>query len=213
MLAVGIFIFILLFVRVLRTTPEEQITDTQNEITIDEENTGHPTTPLEEFITPPLSRAGERVTKKPFGMYITPTTSPVSPERFRGYHNGVDFEVFEEELHIDVPVYSICSGEILRKQYISGYGGVLVQTCSINEENWYILYGHLDLANTSVTVGDHVQMGDQMSILGNPYSTETDGERKHLHLGIYTGNEIDFRGYVSTQSELNAWIDIMTYLK
>ena len=33
----------------------------------------------------PLDRAGERVTKKPFGKFVTPQNSPVQPEKFYGY--------------------------------------------------------------------------------------------------------------------------------
>jgi hypothetical protein len=34
----------------------------------------------------PLDRASGRVTKKPFGIFVTPQNSPVQPERFRGFH-------------------------------------------------------------------------------------------------------------------------------
>jgi hypothetical protein len=53
---------------------------------------------------PPMMRAGERVAKKPFGIFITPQSSPVQPEHFRGYHTGADFEIFPEELNVDVAV-------------------------------------------------------------------------------------------------------------
>src|SRR3989338_10346295 len=48
---------------------------------------------------PPLDNSSERVTKKPFGKYITPADSPVQPERFSGYHTGADFEVFSNEIN------------------------------------------------------------------------------------------------------------------
>ena len=79
----------------------------------------------------PLERAGERVTKKPFGIFITPQNSPVQPERFRGYHTGIDFEVFPKELNADVPVKTVCGGKMKIKEYASGYGGVMVEDCTI----------------------------------------------------------------------------------
>ena len=38
-----------------------------------------------------------RITKKPFGIFITTQNSPVQPERFSGYHTGVDVEYKDAE--------------------------------------------------------------------------------------------------------------------
>src|SRR5579859_5107314 len=73
-------------------------------------------------IYPPISDARSRITKKPFGIYITPQNSPVQPERFHGYHTGTDFETFPAEQNVDVPIYAACAGKLLRKDYESGYG-------------------------------------------------------------------------------------------
>ncbi|MGE5392302.1 MAG: hypothetical protein ACM3NH_00970 [Candidatus Saccharibacteria bacterium] len=47
--------------------------------------------PSDPGITGPLADWQERVTKKPFGIFVSPGHSPVDPERFRGYHTGTDF--------------------------------------------------------------------------------------------------------------------------
>lgn len=156
---------------------------------------------------PPLDRATERVTKKPFGIYITPKTSPVQPEKFQGYHTGTDFEIFPEELSADVPVRAICSGKIAVKRFASGYGGVLVQDCTLDSQPITVIYGHLKLASISKNAGDSLNAGDVIGTLGKAYSSETDGERKHLHLGIHKGSTISILGYVSSQSQLSGWID------
>jgi hypothetical protein len=52
-----------------------------------------------------------------------------------------------------------------------------------------------------------------LAVLGTGFSTETDGERKHLHLGIHKGTAINILGYVQNSSELNNWVDITKYLK
>ncbi len=156
---------------------------------------------------PPLDRAAERVTKKPFGIYITPKTSPVQPERFQGYHTGTDFEIFPEELDADVPIHAICSGKITVKRSASGYGGVLVQSCALNNQPITVIYGHLKLASIKKNAGDTLNAGDEIGILGKAYSSETDGERKHLHLGISKGSATNILGYVSSQSQLSGWID------
>ena len=106
---------------------------------------------------PPLDRASERVTKKPFGIYITPKTSPVQPERFQGYHTGTDFEIFPEELNADVPVHAICTGKIAVKRSASGYGGVLVQNCELNNQPITVIYGHLKLASIAKNAGDNFE--------------------------------------------------------
>ena len=164
-------------------------------------------------LTPPITNWQNRVTKKPFGIYITPKTSPVQPERFQGYHTGVDFETFPDEQNIDVPIYAICDGKLLQKRTASGYGGIAVQACKLNGEDATIIYGHLRLTSVTANVGQELKAGDMLAVLGTGYSTETDGERKHLHLGIHKGSAINILGYVQNQAELANWLDVTKYLK
>ncbi|MFA7319128.1 MAG: M23 family metallopeptidase [Parcubacteria group bacterium] len=161
---------------------------------------------------PPLSRAAERVTKKPFGIFITPQTSPVQPEKFHGYHTGTDFEIFPEELKADVQVNAICNGKLLLKEYASGYGGVAVETCTLNGAPITVVYGHLKLSSIPVKVGDKLVAGDTLGILGANKSAETSGERKHLHLGIYEGAAVSILGYVQSKAALSDWIDPCLYV-
>lgn len=160
----------------------------------------------------PLERAGERVTKKPFGIYITPKTSPIQPERFQGYHTGTDFEIFSEESDINVPVHAVCSGKLVSKEYVTGYGGVIVESCDLGNQPITAIYGHLDLSSINAKEGDDLSAGDIVGILGKAYSAETDGERKHLHLGFHKGNAINFLGYVASQGQLSEWIDPCSYV-
>jgi hypothetical protein len=155
----------------------------------------------------PLDRAGERITKKPFGIYITPANSPVQPERFQGYHTGTDFEIFPEELNIDVPVKAICDGNIALKKYASGYGGVLVESCELNGQPVTVVYGHLKLASIQKNAGNSLAQGEKIGILGKAFSAETSGERKHLHLGIHKGASVNILGYVQSKGALSGWVD------
>ncbi len=156
---------------------------------------------------PPISRAQERVTKKFFGTHVTPSSSPVQPERFSGYHTGVDFETFPEEQSVDVPIVSACAGTVRFAGRVSGYGGVLIQQCTYEDQPVTVLYGHLNERSLAARVGDDLQAGAPVGLLGKGYSTETDGERKHLHFGIHRGTTENFRGYVSSLDQLNQWID------
>jgi hypothetical protein len=52
-----------------------------------------------------------------------------------------------------------------------------------------------------------------LGILGKGYSGETNGERKHLHLGFHKGNGINLLGYVNTQEQLiDGWLDPCQYV-
>jgi hypothetical protein len=161
---------------------------------------------------PPLERSGERVTKKPFGIYITKENSPIQPERFNGFHTGADFEIFPEELNVDVSVKAVCSGTLKLKETASGYGGVAVQNCELNSEAITVIYGHLKLSSITKTVGENLTAGETLGILGAGYSTETDGERKHLHLSFHKGTSTDIKGYVSLESQLSDWVDPCIYV-
>jgi hypothetical protein len=161
---------------------------------------------------PPLDRAAERVTKKPFGLFITPQNSPIQPERFRGYHTGADFEIFPEELDADVAVQTICAGPLLQKRTAGGYGGVAIQSCSLDGQPITVIYGHLKLTGITANTGDMLAAGAALGLLGDDHSTETDGERKHLHLGIHRGPAVNILGYVGTSSELAGWIDPCLYV-
>ncbi|KKR20854.1 MAG: hypothetical protein UT50_C0015G0007 [Candidatus Moranbacteria bacterium GW2011_GWA2_39_41] len=163
-------------------------------------------------LSAPLKKSKERVTKKPFGIFITTQNSPVQPERFRGFHTGADFEIFPEELNADVPVQAICAGKIVVKKSASGYGGVLVQNCTIDSQTVTVIYGHLKLASVAKNLGNDLAVGEAIGILGANESAETSGERKHLHLGMHKGSAINILGYAQNKSELSGWLDPCVYV-
>lgn len=165
-----------------------------------------PKTDVSGFV-PPIDRAEERVTKKPFGIFINPATSPIQPEKFRGYHTGTDFETFLKEADSDVIVRAICTGSLAAKRSATGYGGVAVQNCVLGDQPITVIYGHLRLSSISHTIGKTLSAGESIGSLGTGQSRETDGERKHLHLGIHKGDVIDIRGYTASKSALGEWLD------
>lgn len=160
----------------------------------------------------PMNRSNERVTKKYFGTYVTPRNSPVQPEKFSGYHTGSDFEIFSEESDKDVPVYAVCAGKLLVKRTAGGYGGVIVQACQLDGKPITAVYGHLKVESVAGKIGDKLAQGAVLGILGKGYSRETDGERKHLHLGFHKGSAVNILGYVQNASELENWIDPCNYV-
>lgn len=169
-----------------------------------------PPEPLHE----PISNSLIRITKKPFGLKVSPDDSPVSPEKFSGYHTGTDFEILEGEEDSEVDVFAVCDGTLMIKRSLSGYGGVAVQSCQYGSDDITVVYGHLKLSSITSEANDTIKKGQKLAILGKDFSKETDNERKHLHLGIYKGKEINFLGYVLSEKELNQWMDpkkIITY--
>ena len=162
-------------------------------------------------IVPPIDRASERITKKPFGLEVSPRNSPVQPEKFTGFHTGVDFEAFEDEQNSDVQIYAICDGELVTKRSASGYGGLVTQQCTIENEPVTVLYGHVRLSSVQAEIGTELKAGENLGVLGTGYSAETDNERKHLHLGIVKGHGAEIRGYVPDAQRLGNFLDITKY--
>lgn len=152
------------------------------------------------------------ITKKPFGVYITPETSPVQPDRFTGYHTGVDVEIFPGELEKEIKVYSISNGIVVRSERVNGYGGLLMIEHTVSGRKNLGIYGHLD-PDEMKSVGATVYAGEQIAILGDDKSEETDFTRKHLHFGLYQREPLDIRGYVQTKQELSAWLDPVSFFK
>ena len=207
-------IFIIIILAIVVSSQKDYFqktpTTTENNSTTTIENSGLPS---KQIFVSPINSALSRITKKPFGIYISPINSPVTPEKFTGYHTGVDFETFSTEQAEDTTVTAICTGKIIEKKQARGYGGMVVQSCLIDNNPITIIYGHIRLSSIKNSIGENLNAGDFLGFLGTGYSTETDSERKHLHLGIHKGEVADTRGYVQTESELKNWIDIKEYLK
>lgn len=165
-----------------------------------------------DMFQPPLPRASERITKKPFGIHITRQNSPVQPERFSGYHTGADFEVLPGEQSKPLIVRAICTGPLLVKRWASGYGGVLVQRSQYKGQIITVIYGHMKLSSVSARVGQTLSAGQPIGQLGAHKSSETNGERRHLHLGIHKGTSVNLRGYAPSKTQLNSWMDPMKIL-
>jgi len=155
---------------------------------------------------PPLDRLKERAVIKPFGIKIDMQNSPVLPERFSGYHTGIDYEILNKEEEADVTVFAYCGGPVREKKNANGYGGVLVQECMQNGEVFTALYGHLRLSSIEKDVGAYLIPGEKIGVLGTGFSEETDGERKHLHFSLHQGRSMELRGYVQTEAELTEWM-------
>ena len=156
----------------------------------------------------PVADFRARVTKKLFGMYINPQNSPISPERFTGYHTGADAEY--QDVSADVPVYAVADGTVVLSRTASGYGGVFMIEITLDGAKHTVLYGHIRPSSLP-KVGQKVTKGEQIALLGTGYSSETDGERRHLHFSILADASQNIKGYVSSKSQLSSWLDPLNY--
>ena len=153
----------------------------------------------------PVEGYTERKTEKWFGKYVQ--------DRFTGYHAGDDIEFTSAgDQAREVPVVAIADGEVVRVGRVSGYGGLLVVRFVINGRIITALYGHIDLGSTTLRPGDLVTRGQFLANLGDHASAETDGERKHLHFGLYEGSDGRVNGYESTEAGLTHWYDPSVFL-
>ncbi len=164
----------------------------------------------------PMTDMEARAKLLTFGLYVTPNPAqnPIDPpERFTGYHTALDLEILPTEQNMPVDVYAICSGEVTYSESAAGYGGVLVQRCVINEQPVTVLYGHLDPDSFRRKRGEQLTSGETIGVLAATHSEESDGNRKHLHLGIHKGTAPEFLGYVQSEEELSAFMNPATVLK
>ncbi|EKD79616.1 MAG: hypothetical protein ACD_41C00025G0007, partial [uncultured bacterium] len=158
--------------------------------------------------TYPMASYTTARTKKVFGQYIAPD----SGDRFSGYHTGDDVEV--TDVMVVVPVYALTTATVMQKQTVSGYGGVVILEFVDANVTYHALYGHLNLDSVTAVVGDTVTGGTQLGVLGDDASAQTDGERKHLHFGLYpfTGTEL-YAGYVVDDADLVNWVNPADWLR
>lgn len=157
----------------------------------------------------PIENYQQNTTVKQFGQFI-----PADAEdKFQGYHTGDDIEV--SDVNMDVPVFALTSAVLVKKQYVTGYGGVAILEFEDDDKGMlHALYGHLDINSVKHQIGDFLDKGEQIGLLGDHESAETDGERKHLHFGIYPYNNTElYSGYVDNEADLSAWIDPSQFLR
>lgn len=145
----------------------------------------------------PIDQYLNRRSQKVFGEYIQ--------DRFTGYHVGDDIE-YGDQLE-EVAVLSIAEGIVLYRQRTSGYGGLIIVEHTIDNRKVRALYGHLDLESTPIEIGSEVVKGQLLANLGDHQSIETDGERKHLHFGLYEGSDLRLQGYESSALKVDDWIN------
>jgi hypothetical protein len=178
-------------------------------VQIDDSQSDIPVITMQELPGPselfyPVDRYSERLTFKEFGQEVH--------DRFNGFHTGDDLEIFEDELEVEIPVYAVADGNVVYKNWISGYGGVIILEHNFQGQLLQSLYGHIDLNQTSLRLGESVTAGTLISYLGDHESRETDQERKHLHFSLYSGTTLRLNGYTPKTRDLVNWVNPSEFL-
>lgn len=166
----------------------------------------------------PISGFLERKIVNPFGRYFPPggkhPDSEICPNsvNYVGYHTALDIETSASEVNANVPVLSIADGIIRQRSNISGYGGLVIIEYVLAGQYYTAYYGHLDLSTVKLVLGDKINAGERIGNLGAACTSDNGVTRKHLHLGLHKGKEIDIRGYVSSRDALSDWVDPINFL-
>lgn len=164
----------------------------------------------------PVGNYEGREQYKSFGQYFDKSfyagKESLFPAQYTGFHAAADLEILPGEETKEVPVYAVTDGKISFSGMVGGYGGVI--SLDMANDPHTALYGHLKTGSSPFKAGDSVKAGQFLANLGKAFSSETGGERKHLHFGIYNGKSAYFKGYETSQQAIqNKWVDPGTYLK
>ncbi len=161
----------------------------------------------------PIDGFFERQTVKTFGTLVTPEFLAARPSDFRldngypkfyGYHAAADVEyTAPNEQTQAAAVRAVVDGEVAFVGTVTGYGGVVVLRHT-QPEPVTSLYGHIKPGSVSVQVSDRVAAGQQIAVLGDGFSAETAGERKHLHFGVHRGPNVALAGHEPSEAALRA---------
>lgn len=100
----------------------------------------------------------------------------VAPCRYcSSYHRGLDFVPGR-----GAPIYAIADGVVTQQEYSGGYGEHAYIEHDINGQTVLSVYAHMEAGSSPLEVGDRVQVGDFVGLVGNT-GTSTGA---HLHFEI-----------------------------
>lgn len=164
----------------------------------------------------PMEDYHKRITLKGFGDQIDDKfykgKEHLFPfNRFYGYHSAVDLEYLDGEKNKLIPIFAVADGKITYIGRLNGYGGIILE--NLEGEGKTALYGHVKLNNLKIKNGQKVEAGQIITYLGDEFSSETSKERKHLHFGIYNGEDLYFKGHETNLTTLKRkWINPTEFL-
>lgn len=141
---------------------------------------------------------------KSIETFIQPTASglPISGtfgcvrNSGKKFHEGIDLKSIQKDKKnnpID-PIFAIWPGEVVHLGTQSGaYGLYVVLEHKDFEPALYTLYAHLAKIDSHLKVGDRIQQGAVIGMMGHSSSSPIPKERAHLHfeIGVQLSNRFD----------------------
>ncbi len=126
---------------------------------------------------------------------------------YRNIHLGVDYWLPEQ-----TPIHALLGGEVVTSINNEGhkaYGGLIILKHTIDDFEFFTLYGHLSLASiTAKKVGHSIKKGNCIGYLGSP--KENGDWVPHLHFQVMLtllDYKYDFPG-VAYPNEIDTWKQI-----
>lgn len=154
----------------------------------------------EEFIFYPYSHYPDF--EPALASYTAPSTSQNQHFGYRNnggqdFHTGVDFSRDADgmrfhEMNPAPTIFSVCSGSIQRKTFISGCGKVVQVKYTGNNDTYYVSYLHL-ASYSCGSVGSTISQGSAIGVIGATLNSEDEDDpymSKHLHLSISTSTSV-----------------------
>ncbi|WP_349408758.1 M23 family metallopeptidase [Pseudalkalibacillus sp. SCS-8] len=138
---------------------------------------------------------GETGFSKPLTISDYTVTSRYGP-RWGSFHHGIDLARSGT-----INVVAAAGGTVSKSYYSSSYGEVIIVRHSIKGEVHETLYAHMRSGTRKFSVGDTVNVGDVLGLMGNTGEGSTG---QHLHFEIHDGtwnssksNSVDPENYIN----------------
>lgn len=122
------------------------------------------------------------------GYTVTQSFNNKRSSSSRPYHCGIDIKASTTN------IYAAATGTVVYKGYSDGNGYHVVLSHNLNGTAVKTLYSHLANYNSCPAVGQTVNKGAQIGVMGSTGNSTG----PHLHFAIYTGSTNDPWGYASS---------------
>ncbi|MFZ3591217.1 murein hydrolase activator EnvC family protein [Bacillus sp. DJP31] len=146
----------------------------------------------------PSTSSGNQLPTVSNGAFMNPATGRLSSpygQRWGKLHAGID--IGKGGRSGDIPIVASATGTVIRSNYSSSYGNVVMISHYIDGQVMTTLYAHME--NRFVSEGERIEKGTVLGYMGN--TGQSKGAHLHfeIHLGPWNGsaNSVNPLRYVS----------------
>lgn len=140
-------------------------------------------------------------------LYGSIRTSSFGGRLLPSFHEGIDIASLDRDRrgHPRDKIYAITDGHVAyvnRRAGNSNYGIYIVLVHADEVGEIYSLYAHLAKASSSLKVGQAVERGEVIGVMGHTASTGIPIQRAHLHLEVGVINNLNFAQWYRAQKKV-----------